>query len=282
MSSKIRFAPAGLGDPLINLKPSSKNQTAEAIPKIKELGLDALEIEFVRRVYLKNASKEKLKEIKDQSITNNFSLSIHAPYFINLNAKEEYKIQNSKRYILDSLNVGHLIGAKTIVVHIGYFLKQDPTQVMQNISQRISEIQKEYSGDTKLGIELTGKKSQVGSIDEIFNFYEKFPDLVRPVVDFAHQHARENGYFKDLNNLDSFFNKLNSKKSLLKDLHMHMSGINYTIKGERNHLPFNQADIPYKQILKKLSINNVSGTIVCESPEIINDALLMKKEFNKL
>ena len=131
---KMNFGPAGFSGSTLEIPKSSKNPTADSIPLIKDIGLSALEIEFVRNVYLKNASEEKINQIKQNAIDNDISLSIHAPYFVNLNAQEEQKIINSKRYILDSLNVGQKIGAKNIVVHIGYFLKQDPKKVLENIS----------------------------------------------------------------------------------------------------------------------------------------------------
>jgi deoxyribonuclease IV len=280
--NRLLFGPAGFGAGYLDIPANSKNPTADSIPAIKKKGLDTLEIEFVRSVYLKNSSPEKIKQIKDNSENLDFPLSIHAPYFINLNAVEEQKIINSQRYILDSLNVGQEIGARTIVCHIGYFLKQEPKKVLENISNQISIIENNYKGETKLGIELTGKKTQVGSIDEIFYFLEKFPKFVMPVIDFAHQHARENGYFKDKKNINLFFEKLKSYPEIFKNMHIHMSGIEYGEKGERHHLTFREADFPYKEILKNLKDNKATGTVICESPEIVKDALFLKKVYQEL
>jgi len=279
---KLHFGPAGFGAGNLNFPSNSKNPTADAILEISKLNLSALEIEFVRSVYLKNSAPEKLEKIKSNSEKSKVNLSIHAPYFINLNAVEEQKIINSQRYILDSLNVGQMIGARVIVCHIGYFLKQEPKKVLENIFRQIEIIQDNYKGDVKLGIELTGKKTQVGSLSEIFYFWDKFPKFVHPVIDFAHQHARENGYFNNLKNIDSFFEELNTHSKIFNDIHIHMSGINYTEKGERSHLTFKEADFPYKKILEKLKDNKAKGTVICESPDIIGDALLLKNFYNKL
>lgn len=280
--NRLRFGPAGFGDPNIIIPSNSKNPTGDSILNIADIGLDALEIEFVRSVYLKKSPLEKLLYIKKNSQEKDVSLSIHAPYFINLNAKEEYKINNSRRYILDSLNIGQTLGAKVIVCHIGYFLKQEPKEVLEKISNEITYIEDKFKGDVKLGIELTGKKTQVGSLDEIFYFMDRHPKFVVPVIDFAHQHARENGFFKDKKNISLFFEKINTYPEVLKNLHAHMSGINYTEKGERNHLIFKEADFPYKEILKHLKDNKAKGTVICESPEIVKDALFLKKVYENL
>ncbi|MCK9292589.1 MAG: TIM barrel protein [archaeon] len=279
---KLHFGPAGFGAGNLNILNNSKNPTADAILEISKLGLSALEIEFVRGVYLKKSIPERLEEIKNNSDKSKVNLSVHAPYFINLNAVEKHKINNSQRYILDSLNVGQKIGARVIVCHIGYFLKQEPKKVLENISRQIEIIQDKYEGDVKLGIELTGKKTQVGSLSEIFYFLDKFPKFVHPVIDFAHQHARENGYFNNPKNIDSFFEELNTHPKIFNDIHIHMSGINYSEKGEKNHLIFKDADFPYKRILEKLKDNKAKGTVICESPNIIGDALLLKKTYEKL
>lgn len=279
---RLKFGPAGFGETIIEIPKNSKNPTGDAVLGVSKLGLEALEIEFVRSVYLKNSPIEKLNEIKNNSIEKDVNISIHAPYFINLNALEEQKIINSHRYILDSLNVGHEINSKVVVCHIGYFLKQEPKKVLENISHEISLIEDKYKGDTKLGIELTGKKTQVGSIEEIFYFIDKHPKFVMPVIDFAHQHARENGYFKDKKNISLFFEKLKSYPETFKNIHIHMSGIAYSEKGERHHLPFREADFPYKEILEKLKDNKANGTVICESPEIVEDALFLKEVYEML
>jgi len=279
---KLNFGPAGFGGSILEIPKNSKNPTADAILEVSKIGLSAMEIEFVRSVYLKNSLPEKLSAIKNNAINSKVNLSIHAPYFINLNAKEEYKVNNSHRYILDSLNVGQQIGARVIVCHIGYFLKEEPKKVLETISNEISIIKDKFKGDVKLGIELTGKKSQVGSIEEIFYFLDKHPKFVMPVIDFAHQHARENGFFKDKKNISSFFDKLKSYPKIFNDMHIHMSGIAYTEKGERHHLPFREADFPYKNILANLKDNNAKGTVVCESPKIVEDALFLKKVYEDL
>lgn len=282
--NKLLFGPAGFGgNDNIDIPSNSKNPTADAIPAIKKIGLDTMEIEFVRQVYLKSSSPDKLAEIKANSEKFDFPLSIHAPYFINLNAQEEQKLQNSYRYILDSLNVGQKIGARVVVFHIGFFMKEDPKLVLPKIEKELHYLQDKFKGDIFLGTELVGKKTQIGSLDEIFNLYDKLDKkFILPVIDFAHLHARENGYFKKQSNLDKTFEFLKSYPEVVSQMHIHMSGINYTEKGERNHLLLDESDFPYKKILEGLKDIKAKGTVICESPAPVADALLLKKVYEKL
>jgi deoxyribonuclease-4 len=288
--SKLLFGTAGIPGISNGPIPKIKDATVSGIHQVASFNLDALEIEFVRGVYLKTSNPEQLELIKKTSEDKNVSLSIHCPYYINLSSLDSEIIRNSIGYISQSLIVGQLIGSRIALFHPGYFQKQERAEVLDTISKGIDKIIEtvEKKGNHKkihIGLELTGKETQVGSLEDIFYFYEKYKDLgVLPVIDFSHQHARKNGYFKEQKNLDSFFEKLDSYPDYLKNMHMHMSGINYSEKGERNHLMLTDKtnDFPYKKILEKLKERKAEGTIICESPIPYEDAQLLKKEYTKL
>ena len=61
---------------------STKGSTLDGIRRVKELGLDAMEIEFVRGVYMKNEMASKAGELAKSL---GVALTVHAPYYINLN-----------------------------------------------------------------------------------------------------------------------------------------------------------------------------------------------------
>ncbi|MEA4825890.1 MAG: AP endonuclease, partial [Clostridium sp.] len=68
----------------------------------------------------------------------------------------------------------------------------------------------------------------------------------------------------------------------LNDIHVHMSGINYGLKGEKNHLPFEESDFNYKACIEAFRKFNVKGCVVCESPLLEKDALLLKNYYESL
>ncbi len=283
--NKLNFGTAGIPSSTIRNKTSSG--TVDGINEVSRLGLDALEIEFVKSVYLKRSKDEVINNIKETANNHNVSLSIHAPYFINLNSLEEHKVRNSIRYIYDSLFVGQKLNAKVVVFHPAYFMSQNREEVLErthsNLLQVVDLFNKQRSSEISLGLELTGKQSQVGSFDDLLFFYKRLKtDFVKPVFDFSHLHARYNGFLLSKKNRDDFFEKLKSYPELLKNMHCHLSGIKYTEKGERNHLMLEDSDMPYKEILTSLKDLKATGTIICESPIIEQDALLLKKTYEDL
>ena len=72
-----------------------------------------------------------------------------------------------------------------------------------------------------------------------------------PCIDYAHMHARESN-----NNSRKEFNEIlvaverELGKEALKNMHIQISGVNYTEKGERNHMPLKDSDLNYEAIVK--------------------------------
>jgi deoxyribonuclease-4 len=65
-------------------------------------------------------------------------------------------------------------------------------------------------------------------------------------------------------------------------LHIHLSGIEYGPKGEKNHLKLVEADLDLKALFRALKEFGCAGRILCESPIMEEDALNMKKAWMKV
>ena len=268
MTSKIEFGTAGIPH-------SSKERNSVAgIERVKELGLDAMEIEFVRGVRM---SEETAKQVGKAAVENGIALSVHAPYFINLNSEEKEKVEASKRRIWNSIRIGEICGAETVTFHPAFLGKSSREQCMQSVEEALGELLDRLEKEgmkIQLAPETTGKNSVFGSLEETLELCKRLKGVL-PMPDFAHLHARCNGCLKEKNDFVKLIEKIPSK--YLGRLHMHASGINYSEKGERNHLEMEESDFKYKAMLEALKEKNVSGVIINESPNIEEDALRMKK-----
>ena len=106
-----------------------------------------------------------------------------------------------------------------------------------------------------------------------------------PCIDFAHLHARRgdgsfNSYAEFLDALRLVAAGLGQRG--LQHLHIHMSGIEYSAKGERNHLMLKEADIKYRDLLRALIDMGAGGRVMVESPDQEADAVLMQKAYWRL
>jgi len=105
-----------------------------------------------------------------------------------------------------------------------------------------------------------------------------------PCIDFSHLHARSNGKYNTYEEFRGILERSEKVlgKSFLKNMHCHVSGIAYSEKGEQKHLILKESDFNYKELLRALKEFNCAGVVVCESPNIETDALLLKKTYEGL
>ena len=274
---KLLFGTAGI--PI-----SAKGEgTVEGIKGVKNLGLAAMELEFVRSI---NITKQKAPEVKQAAQKNNIILTCHAPYFINLNSAENKKIKASIQRILNSARIADLCGAYSVCFHPGFYMKESKEKVFNNIKSNIKEIIKTLKTESNkiwLRPETTGKQSQFGDIYELVKISEEF-EQVLPCVDFSHLHARSNGKLNSFNEFKEILELIEKKlgKEALNNMHIHVAGIAYGEKGERNHLNLKDSDFNYKGLLKALKEFKCKGILISESPNIERDALLMKNYFDSI
>jgi len=166
--------------------------TQEAIPIIKELGLSAMELEFVHSI---NISKEKAPLVRDAAKKSNIVLTCHAPFFINLNSLEKPKIEASIKRIVDSARITSLCGGYSVTFHAAFYQKESKETTLRNVKAAMKTIVqklKDEGIDLWVRPETTGKPSQFGDMDEILTLSEEI-DQVMPCIDFSHFHARTNG-----------------------------------------------------------------------------------------
>jgi deoxyribonuclease-4 len=263
-----------------------RSGTPNAIEHARQLGLDHLEIAWVRSV---TATEKTCAAISEAAAAHNISLSIHAPYFINLNSQTTELMAKSDARLLKAARVGYQAGARDIVFHPGSYHNQPPEQVYERVKEKLVELRgilDEEGIDVMLRPETMGKIAVFGTLDELLQLSKDIPG-VQPCIDWAHLHARRgDGSF---NSYDEFADALQAVKTALGEdglhsLHCHLSGIEYTKRGEKKHLPLNRADMQYQALLQALIDFDAAGTIAIEAPEPFHvaDCLTIQATYRQL
>jgi len=155
----IRLGPAGT--------PHGVSSTENSMKYLAEEGLNAMEVQFVRGARMKDSTAEKIGEEAEK---HGIHLSIHAPYYINLNSKKEETIEKSKERIMKSSRLGHIMGAKIITVHAGYYSGMESEEATEMIGDGVVECAEKIIDenlDVKIGLEQMGRKKSWGTLDEI-------------------------------------------------------------------------------------------------------------------
>ncbi len=275
----MKFGTAGV--PL-----SCKERSSIAgIACVRELGLDAFEFEFVHGCKM---GKEKAKEAGEVAKKNKVSLSAHASYYLNLISPEKVKHDKTVNEILFTAEILDAAGGDRLVFHPGFYLKMSQADAYERIKKELLNIVREINDrglKVHLAPETTGKPTAFGSFEDLFSLAQEIGyDYIRPTVDWAHVHARDNGRIKGKESYVLLLEYMENKvgKEALKTLHCHMSSIHFTAKGEAHHLTMDHDVPPFRPLAEALHDFKCDGTIICESPAIEKDALYMQKMFNSI
>ncbi|HAI52830.1 MAG TPA: hypothetical protein DCL99_06075 [Firmicutes bacterium] len=263
---------------------SAKPQTTpDGIRRLAELGLDHMEIEFVRGVRMGEKTARTVGELAEEL---SISLTVHAPYYINLNSADPEKIEASKKRIVQAAKVGAAAGAVSVTFHAAFYHDDDPQQVYQLVKGHMEDMLEELarSGvNIRLSPETTGGPTQFGTLEELIRLGQELPG-VYPCVDFAHLYARSLGEYNSYQHFAGVLQSIRDGlgEEALKAMHIHLSGIEYGPRGEKRHVPLEETELDYRAVLQALVDFDVAGWLTCESPILEEDALILKGLYEEL
>ena len=276
-----KFGPSGNSDLFYELGYRSSYQTPQWL---REIGLDAYEYSFGHGVRIKQETAELIgKAARENGIT----MSVHAPYFINLSAPEEEKFEKNIGYFHDTLQAAHWFGATRMVFHPGSAKGRPREEALEIATAHFKEIlclarQWGY-GEIALCPETMGKINQLGDLPEVLALC-KVDERVVPTIDFGHLHSRDMGAIQTKADyeaiLDAIANALGEER-LLK-IHVHFGRIEFTKGGEKRHWTFadTQFGPDFQPLAELLAERKMAPTIICESSgTMAQDALAMKEMY---
>jgi len=192
----------------------------------------------------------------------------------------------SKERILQTARIAGLLGARSITFHAAFYLSDSPVDTYTAVKNQLLKVMntlRDEGNTVTIRPEVGGKRSQFGTIEELLQLSAEL-DGVAPCIDFSHWHARTgqaNSYPEFLEVLDLVEAKLG--RQALDDLHIHVSGIAYSLKGEIKHLMLRDSDFRYEELLKALKDRRAKGVVICESnPYIEQDAILLQQTYREL
>ena len=261
---------------------SKKNNPIEGVKRIHELGLDCMQLEFAHGVRMKEEISSGLRKI---SYELGVPLTSHGPYYINLNAREQDKIDSSVERIIQTAKISDLCGAESMTFHAAFYMKDSPFDVFDLVEKSLNVIEERLSRldiEIELRPELTGKTSQFGSLEELISL-TKNVGSVRPCMDFSHLFART-GDYNTKEEFSILIEKLQEElgAEATKNMHIHLSGISSNSKGDLKHLNLESSDFNWKALFEVLKEKDCRGYVICNSPNLEDDALMMKNYYMSL
>lgn len=308
--AKLRFGTGGV--------PHTAKGVDKGIERLHELGLEHMELEFVQSVFLTEEKAEKTKQLAEE---NDITLTVHGSYYTNFASEDTKKWHASISRIEKAAEIGYLAGAKSVTYHSGFFQGKSYDEVRERVIKAMEKLFAQLTEKDVKGIdiapELTGKATQVGDIDQLIDIVSTLQSRGHTqaalCIDFAHKYARDNGAYNSYDEFMELIDKIATGlgTEFLEKLHIHISAIQYGDKGEKNHLVMlsdlesykaegvevegiesawkglkknrlEENKFQWRELLKALKKSNVGGFVVCESPILELDALLMQKYYESV
>lgn len=275
----MRFKVGTAGIPHSTQAKNGETPTLAGIRTIRGLGLQAMELEFVERIYL---DETEAKAVKKYSQDFNVILTAHAPYYINLGNPD--KVEISEKILLHTLKIASASGVKSVAFHPAYYMNQNSDTVFSMVKksiEKIFNISRERGYTAELRPETAGKVFQFGSLDELIRLCKQV-DGLKMCIDFAHIYSRSKGEINGYDGWSKVLEKLWKElgDQALKDLHCHIEGIEFGSKGEIKHLNFRESNFDYKGLALALKKSGAEGILICESPLLEYDAILLMEELS--
>jgi deoxyribonuclease-4 len=276
MSEHTRFGPAGV-PPMFRLMGATTLDTPKLL---HEEGLDAFEYQASRWGAKPQIAQIDAQKLGEEARRNDVRLSIHGSYFINLAGKPEV-IAASKDRLLACAVAADWMGAYVMVFHTGFYGKFEKSFAFQQCVKELKDVSTQMkSMGLKVGPETMGRKSQVGSIDEVIKICQEV-EGTQLVIDWGHLHALHQGTFRKMEDMREIAEKVERELGTkpLRNMHCHFSAIEFGAQGEKRHhtLDEKQYGPDFKWLAEIIVDFKLHPTMICESPILDIDARKMKE-----
>lgn len=217
-----------------------------------------------------------LNEIGEIAADLDVSLSLHAPYYMDLLGSEEIATRSTDNLRYAGL-VARQLGARIVVTHIGFYHDLSKEQAMERVVQKLQDVRQWYDRmkiPARIGLEASGKQVIFGSLDELISVCKRIGGVV-PVMSFPHMHARDGGALKRKEDFREVFDKVRDALKLTT-LYSHFSGVEHEGGNELRFTPIKKGDMRFEPLAEFLADDNPEITIISDSPLLEHDAMYMK------
>lgn len=279
---RASFGPAG------NAENFPYRSSVDAPRWMGELGLDCYEYQCGKGIHV---GEQTARAVGEQARAHGITLSLHAPYFINLANPDPDSLVKTTGYITGACLVASQMGAGRVVIHSGALMKRSRREALdialRSLKHVISACDDMGVGHIALCPETMGKINQLGDLDEVLELCTLDERLV-PCVDFGHLYARSLGGEDGPEAMERMLDRMEQVlgRERASRFHSHFSHIEFTPNGgEKCHRTF--ADDggfgpDWTPLAAAVARRGWGPTFICESAGTqAQDAQTMKRVYEE-
>ena len=244
--------------------PPSDMPDEEFLDGLLEQGFQAFELAFTRSFPW---NERRCSSFGKAAAGRGIPLSIHAPYFAVLTITDEDRARKCRGAIEHTMKLAAEMDARVVVAHPGGRRKEEPGFLMDTMRRHLDHLATRVSDlGVGLGLETTGRASQMGSLGDIALLSAEYP-FVRPVIDWAHVHAISGGGLRSVEAFEAVlaFLRENFAGWKIDPLHTQFSDVLYDETGELRHLPYGRGDLRATPLVEAAHRAGFRMTVISES-----------------
>jgi bifunctional non-homologous end joining protein LigD len=247
---------------------------AEFLDGLVERGHGAYELAFVHGFPWK---KDRCRSFGALAAERDIALSVHAPYFAVLTVDDEERRAKTLSALEHTMKLGKALGAHTIVAHTGHVKGRTPDELHALVGEGLSRIEpKVRTLGVALGLETSGTDRAFGSLGDIAVISRKF-SFVRPVIDWAHVHAKSGGALVDATAFRAVIEFLRAEFPAwaIDPLHTQFTDNQFGPAGEIRHVPYGEGTIRAEPLGAAATEAGLRMIVISEAKdEASHDAIL--------
>ena len=238
-------------------------------------GHDAVELPFVTGFPWK---EKRCAEFGAHAAERGIAVSVHAPYFAVLTVDDPDKRKKTLSALEHTMKLGKALGAHTIVAHTGHIKDRQPDELHELVADGLSTIEPKVRHlGVALGLETSGSDRAFGSLGDIALIAKRF-SFVRPVIDWAHVHAKSGG---GLTSRDAFlaviaFLRQEFPGWAIDPLHTQFTDNEFGSHGEIRHLPYGEGSLRSNLLGEAAAAAGLRMVVISEAREEESHDLIQK------
>ena len=244
--------------------------------------LDAFEYQANRWGQKPQMKRENAERMGASARRFDVWLSMHGSYFINLAGNKQI-VEASKRRLIACVTAASWMKARVMVFHLGYYGRHTAREALglgsKTLAESVEKLKELRLDSVSLGLETSGRRAQVGSLEEILILCERI-EQVQPVIDWSHLHARDRGRFINQSDFRRVIDEIEKRlgTDVVRNLHCHFSKIEFTSRGERRHhmLAERKYGPDFRLLAAVVAEAGLKPVVISESPVLDVDAITMR------
>ena len=251
----------------ISRMPPPDGDEGEWLDSLVVAGHGALELPFVDGFPW---NERRCRRFGELAAARGLSLSIHAPYFAVLTVEDEERRKKTISSVEHSMKLVKALGGHTVVAHLGHVRDRTPEQLHDLVDEGLERIEPKVRHlGVSLGLETSGSDRSFGSLGDIALIAGKF-SFVRPVIDWAHVHAKSGGGLTTKEAFSSVIAFLRSEFPgwAIDPLHTQFTDNEFGPAGEIRHVPYGEGTLRSYPLAEAAVEAGLRMTVISEAREI--------------